>query len=556
MSWPDARIVLAAWEKFGNALWPTLRGPFAAAIFVPTTQTLTLARDHLGLNVVMWHKAERFFAFATMPKGLFALPEVPSELSLEKVADFIVLNHADHMTTMYRHIYRIAPAHVATVGADGSMSIARFWSTSDVRPIRMGTDQEYADGLRRALDTAVRRQLRSAHAIGCYLSGGLDSSAVTALAAKAFAEKGQRLATYTQVPRKGFSGPPPRGRYNDETPYVKAIADKLGNIDLNFLHNDECDDFADLERFFLVFEQPVRNPPNLGWMLAIPRMARAQGRRVLLGGVFGNYTISWSGWSQAIGHLLRGRMLTAYRQWSLYYRRSSNSRLTVFRKLFLDPIMPRQLGLWAHRIRTGQPTAWIEHAAIRPSFAAEMQVDARARTNGHDFRYQFGRNERVFGLQNVDYLGDWFAAQKAFAGVEYRDPTADIDVVEYCFGVPPEQFLAEGIDRSLIRRAMWNDLPPLVVTNRLGGMQSADWYEKLDRQREERAADVAELARSPLARRVIDLERLNRAMQTWPDEGWNARSVYNEYCLALTRGIAAGRFLKWMESTNRATGCG
>jgi len=129
-------------------------------------------------------------------------------------------------------------------------------------------------------------------------------------------------------------------------------------------------------------------------------------------------------------------------------------------------------------------------------------------------------------------------------------------VVEYCFGVPPEQFLAEGIDRSLIRRAMWNDLPPLVVTNRLGGMQSADWYEKLDRQREERAADVAELARSPLARRVIDLERLNRAMQTWPDEGWNARSVYNEYCLALTRGIAAGRFLKWMESTNRATGGG
>ncbi|MGH7248263.1 MAG: lasso peptide isopeptide bond-forming cyclase, partial [Pseudomonadota bacterium] len=73
IAWSDSRVLLAAWERLGDALWPMLRGPFAVAIWQPRRRALTLARDHLGLDVVMWHKSERFFAFATMPNGLFAL---------------------------------------------------------------------------------------------------------------------------------------------------------------------------------------------------------------------------------------------------------------------------------------------------------------------------------------------------------------------------------------------------------------------------------------------------------------------------------------------------
>src|ERR1700684_4600678 len=72
-TWPDARVLLAAWEKLGDAGWPVLRRPVAVAIWDSRRRALTLARDHLGLNVVMWHKSAQFFAFATMPNGLFAL---------------------------------------------------------------------------------------------------------------------------------------------------------------------------------------------------------------------------------------------------------------------------------------------------------------------------------------------------------------------------------------------------------------------------------------------------------------------------------------------------
>jgi asparagine synthase (glutamine-hydrolysing) len=174
----------------------------------------------------------------------------------------------------------------------------------------------------------------------------------------------------------------------------------------------------------------------------------------------------------------------------------------------------------------------------------------RAKKVGHDFLYRMRRDERTRGLAQVDYIGDWHAAEKAITGVEVRDPTADMDVVSYCFGIPSEQYLAEGIDRSLIRRAMWGLLPEMVLTNRLSGLQAADWYEKIENQRSELASEIAELAKSPLARRVIDLGRLQAAIETWPKGGWHTAEVFQEYNLALTRGVASGRFLRWIEAAN------
>jgi asparagine synthase (glutamine-hydrolysing) len=539
-AWPDSRVLLAAWDQFGDDVWPKLRGPFAAAIWCPRRRVLTLARDPLGLNVAMWHRGERFFAFSTMPSGLFAL-DVPRELSEEKLADFLVLNHADHATTIYRKVFRVLPAHVMRVTADGAVTQRRFWTPTEIKPMRLSSDEAYAEGLRDCLDRAVRRQMRSAHGIGSLLSGGLDSSSVSALAARALGEKDERLAAFTGVPRPGFAGILPAGHYGDETPYVQAIASRAGNIDVTYIHNNEHGDFTELERFFIALEGPVRNPTNLGWVLGLLRQARTQGRRVLLGGLYGNATISWSGWSQALTHLKHGRIVTAYRQWQLFYRHTSYSRAQALRKLFLAPLLPAS--------RRASPT-WRLHSAIRHDFAGAMGIDRRARRLRHDFHDRLRPDERMAALGPVDYAGDWQAAEKAVTGVEVRDPTADLDVISYCFGVPPEQYLVEGIDRSLIRRAMWGLLPEQVLTNRLSGLQAADWYEKLGGERHELARQLKELEQSPLVRRMIDLPRLTRAVETWPDRGWHRSDIFQEYNLALARGLAGGRFLRWFEGAN------
>jgi len=545
--WPDSRLLLSSWQKLGDDIWPTLRGPFAVAIWDPRSRCMTLARDHLGLNVVTWHRGRGFLVFASMPNALFAFDDVPRELCEKKLADFLVLNHADHATTMYRNVFRVPPAYVLHVKPDGSIAQRRYWSPADIKDIRLRSDSAYAEGLRDCLDRAVRRQMRSIHPIGCLLSGGLDSSSVSVLAAHALGEKNQRLAAFTGVPGRDFNGPVPDGCYADETPYVEAIRKKAGNIDIDYVHTDACDDFAQLERFFIALDGPVRNPTNFGWTMATLQRARAQGRRVLLGGLHGNCTISWDGWSQASGHLARGRLLLAYRQWRQFYRNTPYSSWTALRKLLIEPLIPGRLGDWTRRHRSA---TWREHAPIRAEFAAEMAVESRARTVGHDFLYRMRRDERVKGLAQVDYLGDWQAAEKAFTGVEVRDPTADIDVVSYCFGIPTEQYLAEGIDRSLIRRAMWGLLPEPVLTNRLSGLQGADWHRKLEARRGELAQELNELSKSALVRRAIDLGRLERAVKDWPRGGWHKAEVFHEYNLALTRGLAGGRFIRWIESAN------
>ena len=545
----DARLVMSAWEKFGDDVWPRLHGPFAVAIWDSRNRILTLARDHLGLNVVMWHKSARFFAFATMPKGLFALSEVPRELSQDKFADFLVLNHADHVTTFYRSIFRIPPAHFAKITSDGAMVHRCYWSPTDVRPIRLHSDQAYAEALRECLDRSVRRQMRSIHLVGSHLTGGLDSSSVSVLAARALREKNQRLASFTQVPRLGFDGRVADGCYGDETPHVEAIRNLAGNIDVTYVHNDTCDDFAELERFFVALEGPVRNPTTLGGILAILRKARDRGRRVILGGFFGNSTISWNGWSQVAKHVRSGKWITAFRQCRSFYRCSSHSRWSAFHKLIIDPLLPEST---TRRAAKSQNTApWLDHAAIRCDFAAAAGVQRRATRAGHDFLYRLHLDERARSLTPVDYFGDWLAAEKALTGVETRDPTADMSVIAFCFGIPPEQYLVEDIDRSLIRRAMWGLLPQEVLTSRLVGAHAADWYEKLSRRRSTFAEELVELARSPLARKAIDFDRLERAIENWPVDDWHTPQVANEYHFAMTRGLAAARFLRWVETANR-----
>lgn len=151
----------------------------------------------------------------------------------------------------------------------------------------------------------------------------------------------------------------------------------------------------------------------------------------------------------------------------------------------------------------------------------------------------------------ADFEGEWAQALKSVTGVEVRDPTSDVDVVSYCLAVPPEQFLAESVDRSLIRRAMWGLLPEIVLTKRLRGVQAADWYEKLDSRRDMIAAEITALSGSPLAKRFIDFNRLARAIADWPTGGWQTTKIVQEYRFVLARGIASARFLAWLESLDR-----
>jgi asparagine synthase (glutamine-hydrolysing) len=547
---PDSAIALAAWEKWGDEAWARLRGPFAAAVWDPRHRRLTLARDPLGLRALCYHRGRDFLAFATMPKGLFALADVPFALDKEKFADFLILNLGDGEASLFRDVCRLRSAHIASVDIGGGMNKRQYWGEQNIQPIRLGSDQAYADAMRERLDIAVRRQLRTMHRVGCFLSGGLDSSSIAVLAARALAEQGKRLPAYTQVPEADFESPINGARYFDERPYVEAIRAMIENLDVTYVCSGEHDDFADLDRISRAIDGPVRNVSNMGWIMQIYRLAQAANQRVLLGGDIGNLTISWDGWDQAFYHLMRGRLWPAVRQWRLFYQISTRSPLGAFRQLFIDPsrLVAPPIVQWARRLSV--------HSAINPEFARGMHVLERAKQMSREAMSKAASSAlsvRLNTMIGFELRGEFDAGMLALYGVDLRDPTSDLDVVQYCLGIPDEQYLAEGIHRSVIRRAMWGLLPVSVLANRKRGNQAADWFAKLSRGRQTMTTEIARLRASPLSSESLDLARLEQMLASWPDvSDSHRRKVMSNYQLALPRALAAGRFLQLVERNNLA----
>ena len=128
---------------------------------------------------------------------------------------------------------------------------------------------------------------------------------------------------------------------------------------------------------------------------------------------------------------------------------------------------------------------------------------------------------------------------------------ADKRLVEYCLSIPTEQYLANGVQRALAKRALADRLPQAVFNERKKGYQAADWHEGLTAARAEIAAELERLAACAPAARALDIERMKRLVENWPTSGWERPDVMRPYRLALLRGISAGHFLRKASGANQ-----
>src|SRR5881296_3903808 len=138
----DAELILAAYERWGEACPEHLLGDFAFAIWDGRTQRLFCARDHFGVKPFYYHhRPGRLFALASEIKGLLVLPDVPRRLNETRVADYLVPLLEDKEITFYEEIVRLPPAHHMTVSRDG-VRIERYWALDPSREIRMKSDAQ------------------------------------------------------------------------------------------------------------------------------------------------------------------------------------------------------------------------------------------------------------------------------------------------------------------------------------------------------------------------------------------------------------------------------
>lgn len=286
--------------------------------------------------------------------------------------------------------------------------------------------------------------------------------------------------------------------------------------------------------------RPILNACNGVWFDAILRDARGRGLKVMLTGQCGNLGFSYDGMA-LLGRMLREGRLSALARTAFALVRQGTRAGTVAALTF-GPLLPRSALRGIARLRGKKPDL-ASFTALHPDIIARMTERARATACDLADRSRDPAGMRTWALERVDFGNSNKGALGAW-GVDVRDPAADRRLIELSLTMPPEQFLAGGIPRSLARRTLSDRLPRALLDERRKGYQAADWNEGLSAVRPALAEEIERIAAAPGAAALLDLQKMRRLLETWPREGWHQGHIVANYRLALLRGASAGHFIR------------
>jgi asparagine synthase (glutamine-hydrolysing) len=542
----DAALLMRALERWDLGALDRLTGDFAFALWDGAGGRLLLARDIVGHRPLHYHRGHGFFAFASMAKGLHALSAVPVAPNRRSAADFLLLMPGGGSESFFERFERVSPGHVAIVTRD-SIVLRRYWNPPR-REIRLKSAEEYREALREKLDMAVAAQLRGAAGhIAAQLSAGLDSSAVAATAARLLAREGGRVTAFTSVPRAGYQSGL-RNVISDEGPLAASVAQLYPNMEHIRISAGAKSPLASLDRNFFLYEMPLLNLCNTVWIDAILDAARQRRLRIMLSGALGNMSFSYDGMPLLSKLLGQGRVLRLTRE--VYQLLRSGTRAGTIAAQTIGPFLPRPAWRMISRLR-GKANDPTSYSAI--SRAAASGMEERAAARGLDLYYRPRSDSvasRLWAIGRLD-SGNYYKGMLGGWGIDFRDPTADRRLLEFCLAVPDDQYLAGGLPRALARGAFADRLPQAVLGERRKGYQAADWHEGLSAARDQLREEIERLSATPVAADALDTKRMARLVEEWPDGAWHRDRTTASYRLALLRGISTGHFLRKAAGSNQ-----
>lgn len=211
----DTETLLAAFALWGDDCWLKLEGMYCAAIWDSHSRTLTLARDPIGIKPLYVTEQKGGLAFASELKALTLLPELEFDVDDRAVFDYFRFGHIQRPRSIYRQVRHLEPGSVLRIGPSGDPGGKKFWKPK-VATVEGRSEAEWIEEARGRLLQSVRRHMLSDVPVGSFLSGGIDSAAVTAAMAM---QSSARITAFTI----GFPGNP-----IDESDAAREIASHLG----------------------------------------------------------------------------------------------------------------------------------------------------------------------------------------------------------------------------------------------------------------------------------------------------------------------------------------
>jgi asparagine synthase (glutamine-hydrolysing) len=292
----DTETIVHLYEQYGEDCVRHLRGMFAFAIWDRRQRCLFVARDRLGIKPLYYYHDGEKLLFGSEIKAILAYPGMKPDFNRETLAEYLAFGYITGAQSMYSGIRKLLPGHTLTLHENGDLKISRYWDLDvKVDDGELPFDH-YVSRYRDLLEECVSSHLMSDVPLGVFLSGGLDSSAVAALATKIRKEPVETFSV--GYGEKAYS----------ELPYARTIAEHLKSKHHEVeLSRDEF--FQTLPRLIWHEDEPIVWPSSVA-LYFVARLARER-VTVVLTGEGSDETLA--GYTRYPWTLLNSRMDTVYR---------------------------------------------------------------------------------------------------------------------------------------------------------------------------------------------------------------------------------------------------
>ena len=427
----DTEVLLRAWLHWGVDCLPRLNGMFAFAIWDAARQELFLVRDRLGVKPLCFVPTPDGVLFGSEPKAILAHPEFRAELDAEGISELLAppgTRTPGH--GVYRGLREVRPGYLVRINRAG-LTTRAYWEL-EARP---HTDDEAATvaRVRDLMLDIVDRQLIADVPLCTLLSGGLDSSAITALAARALARDGRgKLSTFSvdfPASQDGFE--PDMWRPSHDEPFAQLVAQHSATKHTTIMLNA-----AELTEA-VGFPRRAHDLPTFGDMYTSMYLLFRDLRE--------HSTVALSG--ESADEVFGG--------YAWYHNQA----------MLNAPTFPWALGSWAQ--------------ALRPEVDAQVRLDERGAQRYADAQAEVpllaGEDAAERRIREVLYHGltrwlplllDRKDRLSMIVGLEVRVPFCDHRLVQYVWNVPWSLKNLDGIEKGLLRRAVSDVLPPEVANRR------------------------------------------------------------------------------------------
>jgi asparagine synthase (glutamine-hydrolysing) len=323
------------------------------------------------------------------------------------------------------------------------------------------------------------------------------------------------LEAYSAVPISGYKDWLPKKFIADESRFVEAYKQHFNNIDITYCSTEGENSVSNAAKFLEILEQPYKIIENLHWVNGLEEAAAANGCKVILDGQFGNFTISYGDFMTHVLTLCRKhKWISVFREMDGYSKLNGINCLLVWiavtGKIFKHNVLDTLL-------KGNKCLDLSELAPVNPALADKWNTKERLRHAGYGLRSSRIQDLSEFRrliTNNVlfSHLGPLDTKFSLANGLARRDPTRDKRVIEFCFSLPGEQYVRNGQERYLIRRAMAGILPDPVRTNmKTRGKQGADWIQRLSPSWKHIRGEIEEMLQDGSMEAYLNISRLRQA---------------------------------------------